>query len=162
MSWIEGIGDEVPIFFILATFVIVIFMILAWKSTEVAEPSMPVLTFTISQNENPIVSQVRNTEDRPLTSDSNLPNHEVPLTLNPDLIMNLQTSRGGSVNQPENTTVTTSADEAETSQEEDNTLRRRITSTQAENIISIKLMYMDDTHRIVESQSVSTLGEFKK
>lgn len=167
MTWIEGVGDEVPIFFVLAAVIVVVFMVLAWKSTDVPEPSLalPVLTLTISSREAPVVSNLVNNDDGPpLIPEETSSNEEVPLTLNPDLIASHQTSSVRNSTQPgtsEEVNTETAAEVPET----ENILRRRQTdSSQASSrdIISLKLMYMDDTHRIVESSAHTTLGEFKK
>ncbi len=172
MTWIEGVGDEVPIFCVLAAIIVVAFMVLAWKSTEVPEQSLslPVLTFTLSSRGATNASSLITDDDGPpLIPEERLANEEVPLTLNPDLISSHQanTTRNSRIaQQPTPETTEETNVEAEASSEDRGTnLRRRVTeasTTQSEDIISVKLMYMDDTNRVVESPLHSTIGDFKK
>lgn len=167
MTWIEGVGDEVPIFIILAVVVVVIFMVLAWKSTDVPESSLtiPVLTFTITSRETPTTSGIVNSEEGPPSRpEETSSNQEIPLTLNPDLIASHQTSSVRNIVTNPETNEENNAETSPTLVEEENNLRRRCHSSSSTNsqIISVKLMYMDDTHRIVESPSNITLGDFKK
>ncbi|KAI9554167.1 hypothetical protein GHT06_019439 [Daphnia sinensis] len=138
MSLIEGIGDEVPIFFVLAAIVIVAFMVLAWKSTDVPETplSLPVLTFTLSQREIPAT-----------TGDNQRANSAI------------QTE-----NNEESSSEVQPVSQETASDKSDGPRRRRIDAspTRTEAIISVKLMYMDDTHRVVESPTNMTIGDFKK
>ena len=167
MTWIEGVGDEVPIFFVLAAIIIVAFMVLAWKSTDVPEQplSIPVLTFTISSRETTTVSsQITNDDGPPLIPEESLANQEVPLTLNPDLISIHQATGRNSSSQLE-TGEETNVEPETSTEDKGNNLRKRVTESSAtcsEDVISVKLMYMDDTNRVVESPLHSTIGDFKK
>lgn len=169
MSLIEGMGDEVPIFFVLAAIVIVAFMVLAWKSTDVPELSLPspVLTFTLTQREIPAASGLVVNEDRPrLTPEENVLNQDIPSPPNPDLISSHQATTMGSDTQPANgdsETVAEATSEA-VSEDKSGELRERQTdaSHSEATIISVKLKYMNDTHRVVESLINSTIGDFNR
>jgi hypothetical protein len=163
MSLIEGMGDEVPIFFVLAAIVIVAFMVLAWKSTDVPELSLPlpVLTFTLSQREIPVASGlIADNGPPPFAPEETLLNQEIPSPLNPDLI----SSHQATVNSPTQPVNDDSETVAEGMPEDKGSeLRRRQTDApHSEATISVKLMYMDDTHRVVESPISSTIGDFKR
>lgn len=173
MSLIEGVGDEVPIFFVLAAIVIVAFMVLAWKSTDVPETplSLPILTFTISQREIPAASGLVEEDDgASLLQEEHLLNHEIPSALNTDATSDHQTIASSAI-QAENSDGTTSGtSEAHPTSEEaasdkSSELRKRKTDAspaQSEAIITVRLMYMDDTQRVVESPINTTIGDFKK
>jgi len=159
MSLIEGMGDEVPIFFFLAVIVIVAFMVLAWKSTDVPELSLPlpVLTFTLSQREIPAATGLIENEDRPpFAPEENVSNQ----ALNPDLISSHQAT-ASSDTQPVNGNSETVVEAV--SEDKSSELRERQTDAScSEATISVKLKYMNDSHRVVESLINSTIGDFKR
>ena len=163
MSLIEGMGDEVPIFFVLAAIVIVAFVVLAWKSTEVPELSLPlpVLTFSLSQREMPTEpGLIAVNTGPPAVPDESLSNLEIPSHLNPDLISSHQATVNSST-QPVNDDSETVA-EAGLGDKGSEVRKRQTDTTNSEATISVKLMYMDDTYRIVESLISSTIGDFKR
>lgn len=208
MSLIEGIGDEV-IFFVVAAIAAVVFMILAWKSTEVNDQSIAAATnttsvaFTVTQ----VVLQARSTADGnlataaaatpstattpPLLTESPPQEEESLPPLNPDVILSHQASGTGCqtsapLDQAEATSSSSNNehdekemkavlelmdDETSAAQQtgEDAaecTLRRRNLETASEpkpkETISIRLKYMDDTQRIVESPPSTTISNFKR
>ena len=208
MSLIEGIGDEV-IFFVVAAIVAVVFMILAWKSTEVNDQSIAAATnttsvaFTVTQ----VVLQARSTADGnlataaaatpstattpPLLTESPPQEEESLPPLNPDVILSHQASGTGcQTSAPQDQAEATSSssnnehdekemkavlelmdDETSAAQQtgEDAaecTLRRRNLETASEpkpkETISIRLKYMDDSQRVVESPPSTTISNFKR
>ncbi len=168
MSLIEGMGDEVPIFFVLAAIVIVAFMVLAWKSTDVPELSLPspILTFTLTQREIPAAAGLIVNEDRPrLTPEENVLNQDIPSPPNPDLISSHQATVGSDT-QPANGDSETVAEAVPepVSEDKSSELRQRQTDASRSDAttISVKLKYMNDTHRVVESLINSTIGDFKR
>jgi len=207
MSLIEGIGDEV-IFFVLAAIVVVVFMILAWKSTEVNDQSIAAATnttsvaFTVTQ----VVLQARSTADGnlataaaaspstattpPLLMESPPQEEESLPPLNPDVILSHQASGTGcQTSAPQDQAEATSSSKNEHEEKEmkavlelmddetsaaqqtgedaaECTLRRRNLDTTSEpkpkETISIRLKYMDDTQRVVESPPSTTISNFKR
>ncbi|XP_057375974.1 transmembrane and ubiquitin-like domain-containing protein 1 isoform X2 [Daphnia carinata] len=170
MSLIEGIGDEVPIFFVLAAIVIVAFMVLAWKSTDVPETplSLPVLTFTLSQRVIPAPAGLVADDDGPsFPLEDNESNQEISSAENLEVSSDHQTIANSAI-QAENNEETLSEVQSmsqETASDKSDEPRRKqmdASPTRTEAIISVKLMYMDDTHRVVESPISMTIGDFKK
>lgn len=205
MSLIEGFGDEV-IFFVLAAIVVIAFMILAWKSTEVNDQSVAAATnttsvaFTVTQ----VVLQARTTADgnqissetqtaaAPTLLVESTPREESLPPLNPDVILSHQASGTGcqtSSPQDQAEAVNSSSgnehddekemkavlelmdDEASAQQTGGDataecTLRKRNLETASEpkpkETISIRLKYMDDTQRVVDSTPSTTISSFKR
>ena len=203
MSLIEGFGDEVSFFFILATIVVVAFMILAWKSTEVRDQSIAAATntshiaFTVTQ----VVLQSRNGQQQtgPATAATVTPSYvesptheEEPLPpMNPDVILSHQANGTGWQTPQEQAEAATSETAASNEDEKEMkavlelmdddttaqqgytdaecTLRRRNPAAEASSsearpieTISIRLKYMDDTQRTVDSPPSTSIGNFKR
>lgn len=164
MSWIEGIGDEVPIVFILATLVIVVFMLLAWKSTDVPEPALP----------SPVepLSSTPHLQDPPTNAEPHAPGPPgVPegTASTPQDPRNPGTSSEHS-DQPAVDKQEPAVGQCPEAVEESGTsLRRRQNVTEettgtsrTENTILIRLKYIDDRQMLVESPITTTLGDFKR
>lgn len=153
MTWIEGVGDEVPIFFILAMVVVAIFMILAWKSTDVPEPSLaiPVLTLNVSSRATPNPSTAATSN-----------NHEPPNIPQQDSPAPETAERHPAPDEPPRQEEINTGDQ--TDQELTGVRRRHTTPLQedSQDLISVKLMYMDDTQRLVETTHHTTIGDFKR
>lgn len=164
MSWIEGIGDEVPIFFLIAIVVIVLFMVLAWKSTDVPEASIPTTDsqprFSVAADSNPEIAGELLTdhpappasppvEPQPSASGVQLPEQEEEENKVKETKTRLTEDTLSSTEEPEDDTG--------------NKIRRRILeTTRAQEVILIRLKYLDDTQRTVESNMNTTLEEFKR
>ena len=76
MSWVEGVGDEV-IFFLVAACVVLLLVILAWKSTEVPEPRPLTIRILRRQEEIPVPSPV-STTNSPIDTDFASTNQDSP------------------------------------------------------------------------------------
>ena len=157
MSLIEGFGDEVPLVFCLSA-VLVGFLFLAWKSTEVSEPSVTEqavpFTFTISSN----VSIINNGFQVPSVPSAPT---VVPESISPDSNLPLPTSDGDIVNESRSSLSTPSADVDEHVSDLLTRNKDDGTSSSLGETFTIKLMFMDDSHKIVEARSQQTLKDFK-
>lgn len=167
MSWIEGIGDEVPIFFLLALTVVLVFMVLAWKSTDVPEPSTPQnedqLRFSVASDSTPEVAAdvfPGPSNQPPSSSSSNDAQTVTPSASNSEQ----PTEQPKQDNNPTENEENTSRDDEKDQEDDTGTkIRRRILeTTQAQETILIRLKYLDDTQRTVESSMNTTLGDFKR
>lgn len=169
MTLIEGFGDEVPIFIVLAVIVVAVFIVLAWKSTDVPElaqiPEGHQPSFTSYLNRD---DQISHPDPPDLTAPIEL-DDLIPLSL--DLISGHQTNSSGSENATPPTEAVTPIIEANPLEEqggsrvEETNLRRRIpesADSAPSDRVCVRLKYMDDTQRVVESSSSTPLGEFKK
>lgn len=165
MSFIEGFGDEVPLVFLLST-VLIGFLFLAWKSTEVTEPvineqSVP-FTFTITSNVSVTNNSFQSNRD---SSPSSIPESNLLDSISPLVVDPTPTSEPHSeppiqsTDAPNNHQVT--EDEAQAAnlpEEVESHLRERKKNSES---FTIKLMFLDDTHRTVEANSQQTLKDFR-
>ena len=88
MSWIEGVGDEV-IFFLVAACVVLLLVILAWKSTEVPEPrpfTIRILSRQAADHDPSPTSTTNSTTDTDFASTSQDSTNRTATQNFPDLI----------------------------------------------------------------------------
>jgi len=166
MSFIEGFGDEVPLVFLLST-ILIAFLFLAWKSTEVTEPviteqSVP-FTFTITSN----VSLTNNSfqsnreSSSPTIPESNLLDSISPLTSEPSSSNELHSEQPiQTEDSPHDNQVPGNEEQAAHIPEGKNGPHLRERKKHSDTF-SVKLMFMDDTHRVVEAHSQQTLKDFR-
>lgn len=153
MSWIEGVGDEV-IFFLLAACALLAILVLTWKSTEVPDSGAVSFRFTITARR-PLLEVQPNIPTAPPIS-----NEEVTRTAPPSIEEENSTDPPQTA-QPEASNNEGEQDEAADSEAagEDGVRRR---AKPSEVIIKIRLMYMDETQKVVETSNQQSLGDFKR
>jgi len=161
MSFIEGFGDEVPLVFMLLT-VLIAFLFLAWKSTEVTDFTEQHIISNLSAINNSF--QSNRDSSPPIIPELNLLDSIAPQTLEPTPTNEshsespIQPVDAANYNQASELSDNEAPAEHLPVDEDGPQLRERKRNLET---FTVKLMFMDDTHKIVEAHSQQTLKDFR-
>ena len=181
MSWIEGVGNEVPVVLLVSVTLVIVCMVLAWKSTEVPEEPAPTIRLyrtAAALRLEPVAEESEGHADSDGHADSEGPADSGERVADEAAVVSNQSlpcdiTRRGSVDST-NVEITdgevdepapTESTDSDVPVESCDGLRRRQKEpgeAGARETIKIRLKFINDTEKIVNADPQQLLADFKK